>query len=121
VGRDFVSLLFNWGRRHFHSVRQRQSQKFEDTFRRGPMAHNDIFVIKDQRLDLVFAKIICPARFVGCDAVAPFINYPEVELRCGAWLRSNLLAPKCLSGMPWPRRLLAQLDFFGASRCILAG
>jgi len=87
--RDFISLLFNRWCGDFHSVWQRQCQKFENAFRCGSMACNDIFVIKDQRLDLVFAKIICPARFVGCDAVAPFVNYLEVKVRCGAWLRCD--------------------------------
>src|SRR5215472_5930143 len=108
LGRYFVSLLFNCGRRDFHSMRQRQRQKLEDTFRRGAVTCNDIFVIKDQWLDLVFAKIIRPVGFVRCDAVAPFINYLEVEFRCGVWSRcdSSCLRPEACLACYFPRDCL---------------
>src|SRR6266481_1028730 len=39
-----------------------------------------IFVKKNNRLDLIFRKIISPARFMLGDAVAPFIDHLKIEL-----------------------------------------
>ena len=75
------------------------------------MRCDNVFVKKNQRLDLIFAKIICPARFVRRDPVAPFVDDFEIELRGQrvVAISPHSFAPKHLSGMLWPRRLLARL------------
>jgi len=59
------------------------------------MRCDDVFIKENQRLNFIFAKIICPARFVSRDPIAPFVNYLEIELWYGTQLRffSRFLSP----------------------------
>ena len=51
------------------------------------MRRDDVFIKKDQRLNLILTKIISPSFVVRGDAIAPFVDYLEIELRFGLRLR----------------------------------
>ena len=85
--RDSSGLFFDGRRWDFQPRWKLQSQKFQNAFRRGAMRRDDVFIKEDQRLNLIFTKIIRPAFVVRHDAVAPFVDYLEIELGYGLRLR----------------------------------
>ena len=83
---------------------------------------SNVFVKKNQRLNLIFAKIIFPACFVRRDPVAPLVDYFEVKFGDSSRLQFLFarFEPRHLFGTPWPRRPPARHGSGAASRCILA-
>src|SRR5215470_16965478 len=76
---DSSSLFFNGWRWNFHNRGKWQSQKFQNALRSGAVRRDNVFVKKNERLNLIFTKIIRPAFVVRRDAVAPFVDYLEIK------------------------------------------
>ena len=66
-------------------------EKFQNAFRSSAVRGDNVFIKENQRLNLIFAKIVRPAFIVCCDPVAPFVDYLEIELGYGA--RVQFLLP----------------------------
>ena len=97
---DSSGLFFDCWRWDFDIRRKWQSQKFQNALRSGAMRRDNVFIKKDQRLNLILAKIIFPSFIVRRDAIAPFVDYLEIELGYGLRLRFLLgfLSPNtCLA------------------------
>ena len=73
-------MFFDCWRWNFDIRRKWQSQKFQNALRSGTMRRDDVFIEKDQRLNLILAKIISPSFVMRRDAIAPFVDYLEIEL-----------------------------------------
>src|SRR5436189_678870 len=82
---------FSIGGRDSQITRKWHAQKLQDAFRDGVVGRHNIFVKENQRLNLIFTKIICPAWFMSRNAVTPFVNYLEIKLQSGPRLRSAAL------------------------------
>ena len=80
-------MFFNGWRWDFQVRRKWQFEKFQDALRGGPVRRDDVFIKENQRLNLIFAKIVRPAVIVCCDPVAPFVDYLEIEPGYGARMR----------------------------------
>jgi hypothetical protein len=80
-------------------MRKRHSQKFQYASDGISVGSDNIFIKENERLDVAFTKIICPARFASHDQVIQVINYVEIKARCGPHLEllARLLDPNtCL-------------------------
>jgi hypothetical protein len=64
-----ISLFFNGWRWDFQVRREWQFEKFQDALRGGAVRHDDIFIKENQRLNLIFAKLVRPAVIVCCDSL----------------------------------------------------
>ena len=98
--RDSSGLFFDCWQWDFDIRRKWQSQKFQNALRSGAMRRDDVFIKKDQGLNLILAKIISPSFVVRRYAIAPFVDHFEIELRYGLRLRFLLsfLSPNtCLA------------------------
>ena len=84
---NLISLFFNGWRWDFQVRRKWQFEKFQDPLRGDAVRRDDVFIKENQRLNLIFAKIVRPAVIVCCDPVAPFVDYLEIELGYGARVR----------------------------------
>src|SRR5215510_13524710 len=48
---------------------------------------DNVFIKENQRLNLIFTKIILPTLVVRCDPIAPFVDYLEIKFRYSPRLR----------------------------------
>src|SRR6266699_50976 len=85
--RQLCALLLYCWRCDFESMRKRYSQKIQYASGGIAVGSDNIFIKENERLNVVFTKIICPARFVSHDSFIPSINYVEIEPECGVRLR----------------------------------
>jgi len=90
-------------------MRKRCSQEIQYASGGIAVGSDNIFIKENQRLNVVFTKIICPALFVSHDSFIPSINYVEIEPECGVRLRflARVLSPDTCLACYCPRdRLL---------------
>src|SRR5262249_17262356 len=108
---DSGSLFFDGWRWDFHIRRKWQSEKFQDALRSGTVRRDNVFVKKNQRLNLIFTKIIRPAFVVRCNPIAPFVDYLEIKFGYGVLLRLFLgfLGPHTRLACDGPRNRLLDM------------
>src|SRR6266566_9748375 len=88
--RQLDALLLNCRRRDFESRRKRHSQKFENPSGSITVGSDNILIKENERINLVFMKVICPAYFASHDTVIQVIN--DVEIKAWDGTHLGLLA-----------------------------